>query len=814
MIKAFLGNNNCKFLCFLWLIASFGFVHAQEQKATPDIEKVYLHTDRTRYFIGDDLWYKAYNVRATNNVLYDNSNLLYVELVAPDSKIIARNKTNIELGLGYGDFQLSDSLGVIPGVYQLRAYTNWDRNFGDDFVFKKEIEIMDPFEMHNRPNKVLPPVLGPKTRKPITAKSASTVNEKEISIDFFPEGGSLLDNVASIVGFKAVDAKGIPIDVSGEIYDSDNQLVTSFASVHDGMGKLQMMPNEGKKYHAKGKTATGLEFKKDLPLATKSGYVIGFRLFKGKNIVTISTNDATLAQNPNAALTVVCKSRGITYLESQLTLTATTLSFELTKDRASEGISEITLLDSKNIPQSQRLVYIEKDQDLDVQVITDKATYQPNEKSTINIISKSKEGNPKSASYSISVTDMDGIVEDKEYGTTISSYFLMESDIRGKVFHPAYYFDASNPKRLDHLDNLLLTQGWRYFVWKSLPAPKSNFKVEKGITISGRVKQVFADKPLENSYVSLSLLNKKRRNFFSLKPDAATGNFKFENMMFSGKTNMFLNSVNEKGKFRGEIVLDTIEQEPMSVNYRDEEVNWSETSRLVAENVFRKYAAFGVQPENILNEVSIVSKKENALRSMFGIPENSYTADADAKTFTNIYELIAQKIPGVMLDGDSIRFLRSNSTPLYVLNGFEVTKEEIDVIQPQDVEKIDVIRGIQATMFFGESAENGFIAIYTNPNAPKRVKEKNYAIQKEIEGYYISRVFYSPTPEQMQLDLDNKLSVRNTLYWNAYVHPDKTGNASVNYYNTKVETKVKVALEGMTAAGIPVVKNLYYSIKK
>ena len=86
----------------------------------------------------------------------------------------------------------------------------------------------------------------------------------------------------------------------------------------------------------------------------------------------------------------------------------------------------------------------------------------------------------------------------------------MESDIRGKVYHPAYYFDSNNPKRLDHLDNLLLTQGWRDFLWKTVPQIKesNSFKVEKGITISGRVKQVFADKPLENSFVSLSLLNK------------------------------------------------------------------------------------------------------------------------------------------------------------------------------------------------------------------------------------------------------------------------------------------------------------------
>ena len=79
---------------------------------------------------------------------------------------------------------------------------------------------------------------------------------------------------------------------------------------------------------------------------------------------------------------------------------------------------------------------------------------------------------------------------------------------------------------------------------------------------------------------------------------------------------------------------------------------------------------------------------------------------------------------------------------------------------------------------------------------------------------YNARVFCAPNPEKPNLELDKKTAVRNTLYWNPYVHPDKTGNANMSFFNTKVETKVKVALEGITAAGIPVVKNTYYTIKK
>ncbi len=802
-------NKNWRFLVLLCIVLTNGFLQAQDKKTIADIEKVYLHTDRSRYYIGEDLWYKAYNVRAYNNLLFDNSNILYVELISPDSKVVVRNKTNLEIGLGYGDFKLADSLGVKPGVYQLRAYTNWNRNFGEDFIFKKEIEIIDVFESHSKANKTQYTVNQSKT----TGLSVQSM----VKVDFFPEGGSLLENVASVVGFKAVDAIGNPVSVNGEIFDSNNELITSFSSPHDGMGKFQFMPIEGKQYYAKIKSLTGTEFREELPTATKYGYLLNFRAFKGKNIITINTNPATLSQNPNTQLTVVCVAKGISYFETTQTLTETALSFELAKDKAPEGISQITLYDSNSKPQSERLVYIEKEKDLEVVLTTDKVSYKPNEKATISVSSKSKTGEKKSASYSLSVTDMNGVVEDKDLGTNISSYFLMESDIRGKVNNPAYYFDIANVKRLDHLDDLLLTQGWRDFLWKTTPKFNDTitYVAEKGITISGRVKQLLGEKALVNNTMTLALMNKKHFNIFNATTDAA-GAFKFENLMFSGKTSMFLNSRNEKGKFRGELLLDPIEQNPIAVSFQAEPIVLNGETQAIVDNVYKKFAAFGVKPENILEEVSVVAKKKSTIGTMFGIPDFTYKPDENAAQFTDIFQMIEQTIPGTSMIDDSIKFTRYTSPPLYVIDGFvAVDKAQVSFIQPEDVLKIEAVRSGQATAYYGDEASNGVIAIFTKSNTGQHAKKEVFhSVKKDIIGFYTARVFYSPDPQKPNAELDNEASVRNTIYWNPYVHPDATGNASINFYNTKVETKVKVSLEGITATGIPVVKKAYYTIKK
>ena len=824
MLEVFNRNKICRCVVFLGFVFSIGFLQAQDIKTIPDIEKIYLHTDNSRYFMGENLYYKAYDVRASNNLLFDNSTILYVELISPDSKIIARNKTKMEKGLGNGDFQLADSLGVKPGVYQIRAYTNWNRNFGEDFVFKKNIEIINVFESNSKTNKTQN-----SATEPLIAEIG---NPNNFTVDFFPEGGSLLENVTSIVAFKAVDANGKPIDIKDEIYNSDNELVTSFFSVHDGMGKFQMIPIAGKKYYAKIKTLSGSELKVELPKVMKLGYSLSYRLVKGKNIISILTNEATLAQNPNSVLTVVCKARGISYFETTKKPTETVLSFELDKDKAPEGISQITLFDSNNKPQSERLIYIEKEHDLDVEVTTNKTSYKPNEKTTINVVSESKTGEAIPASFSLSVTDRNGVWDEKEYDSNICSYFLLESDIRGKVYNPGYYFDTTNPKRLDHLENLLLTQGWRDFVWKTMSKAGDDisYKAEKGFTISGRVKQVFGEKPKANSKMSLALMGKKQMKFFSTITDSI-GRFKFENLMFSGKTQMYLNTRDENGKFRGEIVLDSMEQAPMGIFFKKEPVVWSEATNLVIENVYKKFTAFGVKPENILKEVKIMAKNEHQAAILYGKPDYSYVPDKEAHTFNNIRDFIDEKMPqtrSIELHGYEKPFDPNESTepkaaseptgPLVLIDGYPITEEgELSFVNPGDIVKIDALIGSRGMIFvYGEQARFGIISIFTNGknggNKPK--KEVYQSIKKKRDGFYAARVFYSPNPEQAELD--HNAAVRNTLYWNPEVFSEATDttDVDVSYYNTKVETKVKVALEGMTASGIPVVKSTYYTIKK
>lgn len=116
------------------LLENFQRFHAENQQ-----EKVYLHTDKPYYAIGDDIWFKAYVVNAKTLGPSPLSNIIYVDLINGRDSVKKTLRIPLIAGFGYGNFELKDSLQ--EGNYRLRAYTQYMRNFGDEFYFDQTIKV-------------------------------------------------------------------------------------------------------------------------------------------------------------------------------------------------------------------------------------------------------------------------------------------------------------------------------------------------------------------------------------------------------------------------------------------------------------------------------------------------------------------------------------------------------------------------------------------------------------------------------------------------------------------------------------------------
>jgi hypothetical protein len=102
----------------------------------------------------------------------------------------------------------------------------------------------------------------------------------------------------------------------------------------------------------------------------------------------------------------------------------------------------------------------------------------------------------------------------------------------------------------------------------------------------------------------------------------------------------------------------------------------------------------------------------------FGIAGKSSKISSKPKarkmnTYTNIYQMIRDEVPGVTVNGRSITIQQAHSffgsgTPLFVVNG--VIVQTIDNINPVEVKSIGLLKGSSAAIY-GVNGSNGVISI-------------------------------------------------------------------------------------------------------
>jgi len=190
-------------------------------------EKVYIHFDNTSYYWGDHIWFKCY-VTSAQHQLSQLSKTLYVELLNPGGEIVDRRILKIENGECHGDFILNH-IPFYSGFYEVRAYTKYMLNFGDDIIFSRLLPVFDkPQKEGNYEEKEMLPYgrYGPKG---YPMKRERPESGKGVNIRFFPEGGNMVQGISSRVAFEATDQTGNPIEVTGAVIDGAKQEVSLFA---------------------------------------------------------------------------------------------------------------------------------------------------------------------------------------------------------------------------------------------------------------------------------------------------------------------------------------------------------------------------------------------------------------------------------------------------------------------------------------------------------------------------------------------------------------------------------------------------------
>jgi hypothetical protein len=782
------------------------------------IEKVYIHTDRNCYYPGDDIWFKAYLIDASDRSLSNHSNNLHVELISPFSKIIINHVIRLDDGLGNGDFKLPDNLK--SGRYRIRAYTNYMRNFGDQLFFNKEITIINSSDSIN------------------AVSDSVNYKKNKIEINFFPEGGSLVDNVSSVVAFKAVNAIGKGCNVSGEIYSSEGEFIKTFKSSHLGMGSFSLRPVSGLSYYSIVKDTVGNELRSEIPKSYQSGITLSSSTNEDDELmITVCTNSETLPVMLDKDLVLSFSVRKVPLKTISFKLKTYNNSFVLPTEDLPDGIVMMTLSTLEDVPLAERLIYIQRESDFKIRIEPNKEVYKQRDSVAIRISSSTGSDILQEAFLSLSAVEKSFTDNTSQFPSTISSWFLLESDVRGPIEEPSYYFDPSNPNRLNELDLLLLTQGWRDFKWKY--DNMNYYPPEVGFTVSGRLRKYNVNKPLEVSMVSIGIIENENSLITTTTVDSS-GRFRLEGINLPGEATLIVSAISKKGNPQGLVLLDSLKYTPekvfdnlpLQMILPEENVATFKQVYEIKETIKRKYR---LSDTISLGEVSIIAKKtkdfqtikvENS-RIQYGKPDNEVIITPQFAAYQNAFEVLKGRVAGVIIAGGvtatgapsySIRIrgvnsINGGSNLLFLIDGVKKSFNDILSLPVSSIDRIDVLKSAGQTATFGVLGANGVISIITR-TGDRLLQDQpvNHSANIKISGYDKPRIFYSPKHLPLSLSAFEP-DLRITLFWKPDIMLQPNKYQILKYFNADNSSTIKVTIEGITTTGIPVTGQTEYEVR-
>lgn len=773
-------SNRKLLLPFLLTLVFFSFsMQAQNPEAWKDSvvanfsrqlelfphEKVYAHLDRYHYLSNDTIWFSLYLLDAATHRPLETEQIIYAELINGADSVVNRVKIAPDAkNRYYGYLPISDEYG--NGHFTFRAYAPYMYNSGEESFFTRPLIIGGV-----SPGEGVP---------------------ADYEVQFFPEGGNLLDETMCYVGFKALNSEGMGEPVTGEVVDEEGTVVTTFGANRLGMGMFSLTAVAGKNYFARCRIAGKAETEYQLPQAITHGYGLQAKWANNRLIISVRTPNKQTEKEP---LYLLMHCRGMVQDLVPWDYTKEFVAFE--KALFPTGILHLVLLDRNGNIHSERLAFCRDEKsDLLVDFQTDKNEYESREQVTAKMILKDRKDQPLKGILSVSVTD-----DSNSYIDTtlmITSSLLLTSELRGNIETPEYYFSPGSRQATMDLDCLMLTQGWRRYDVASIA--KGDFEQPEmewdgGLFLSGTVMGGYKAAPLKDSNVTLY---------------ASTGDY------FAST------DTDDKGRFS--FLLPTL---PDSTLYRVQakpSINYGQLGIIVDTPVYPKvnrqykrrvnYSDY-MDFQKLINlpDVSVIAKKREpkpaSLSAYSRLSSQTFNSEYFDSSPTLSWEKIANGISGAQL-------LRSGPD-LYISLGRAPGLSEgrlparimlDDVLLPgtsslsdidlYNVAQVDVIKGAQASIF-GSEGMYGVISIITRQTNRKIPNE--YIVKVvTLLGHQQPVEFYSPQ-YNIKEAMPKGQDLRKTIYWKPDLETNENGEANISFYSADLPTTYTVVVEGVDSDG-------------
>ncbi len=790
-------------------------------------EKAYLHFDNTSYYVGDTIWFKAYVTLAEKQVFSSISRPLYVELVDQAGHVTDKQIIKLSQGEGSGQFVLPQSM--LSGYYEVRAYTRWMLAFNDPQYFSRTLPIYQTSHSDQLDRSISTYDLSP------SMEQRPEETKERLSLRFFPEGGQLVEGVTSQVAFKAESKNEGNIQLSGTLYTKEGKEISTFETLHDGMGVFDYTPSAQPaiaKVNFQGKM---YEF--DLPKALPSGYVLKVDNNAGALSVTISCNAAT----PQDTLAVFVSHQGrpqayqLIHCQADMPQHFTILSRKLPP-----GIIQISLINRLGNTLCDRFVFASPRAPLQISPKGLKEIYAPYAPIHCELQVNNAIGEPIRTKLSVSIRD--AIRSDyMEYDNNLFTDLLLTSDLKGYIHQPGYYFTQSSLRKQKELDILLMVHGWRkYDMTQQIGIrPFTPLQLpENQLELYGQVKSTILKNKLKD--IVLSVMVKRDSEIITGQTVTdANGHFSIPLEDLEGSVEAVIQT-RRVGKERNKDASIFIDRHfspaTRAYGYLELHPEWINTTQWIekTEKFDSLYMDSIRQVDGLylLDEVEIKSKRRKRNTNMATkINEQSIDAYYDirqavdqlrdnGKVVSTIPEVMEKLNPHFYWDRADDSCTYRQKPICYIMDNKILSSTEVKMMLTEidGLASIIISKGtggvddeiIQNTKMSDSNDINvsdldKYSIFYLIPLPRHDVLNKHETAalgtrQTVMQGYTPIFEFYSPAYMDRKLYMDQN-DQRRTLYWNPTVLTDEQGKAVIECYNNQYSTPLVIQAETISSDG-------------
>ncbi|TWR29009.1 carboxypeptidase regulatory-like domain-containing protein [Mucilaginibacter pallidiroseus] len=636
-------------------------------------------------------------------------------------------------------------------------------------------------------------------------------------VQFFPEGGELINGVRSRVAFKAIDINGLGIEAKGSVVDNAGTEVITFSSKHLGMGVFAMVPEEGKSYKANITFADGSKATYPLPRSMPGGINMTIYNAPADSNITlkISTNQNYFQANQNKHFYVIGQIGGAIFFAAKTTLQSQVYNASIPKRKFPTGLVQFTLLSAFGSPVSERLIFINHKDNLKLNIATDKKIYTTRQNVRLSVLAKNKLL-PVQGNFSVSVIDEGKVPYDENNETTILSNLLLTSDLKGYIEKPNYYFLAKNATAEEDLDLLLLTQGYRRISYSNIinnRLPKLFLMPElNGIEIAGILRNN-TGLPIAKGNLRLAIPGKQSVETIT----DMTGNFKLSNLNFKDSSQLTLSARNNPNNRNLMINVnpETVQSPSANAYAPDEITNIDSTFKPYLNNSKVRYDALHILKEVVIKS-TVIKRAPHLDYPMLSTlpPLADQTIGAERiGSCPSLLTCLPAIALGITFDNNLLYLTRYYNTPnkapvqIYV-DGLAVDANYLNGVRGDNVENIEVFYKDGVSGINNMFGTMGIISI-----TMKKIKKEKISFAQLQEmipppsilnfmpfGYAPVREFYSP--KYIVPKTNGTTDLRTTIYWNPKVITDKTtGTSTFDFYNADSRGTYRVTIEGLDTDG-------------